>query len=453
MASIAKDNHGWRILFTAPDGARRTLRLGRVDRKAAESIRCHVEALLVAKTAGVPVRQETAVGLAGVGATFRERLVRAGLVEAVGGPELRLADAVASYLSRQNHVKPASLVATRQALQNAIEYFGPGRLLGSITRGDADDFAMWLVHGARSRKQRHAPGGLRPATALKRLERVRAFFRDAVRRRMLPDNPFEDVKGPRASDIDRQAYVSTEIVERLIDATPSLEWKLLLPMARYLGLRVPSEPFSLTWDCVDWERGQLRVPSPKTEVHGKPWRVVPIMPPVRPHLEALFDATPSGRVYIFHELRQRDSTRAAERGWWANVNLRQHLLRLIRRIGERPWPRLWHSLRASAETDLVARFPLHVVAAWLGNTPKIALRHYLRVTPEDCARAASEPWNTEKVAQKAAQQTAEMGSILRKLPSQPIPESVPLQQDATQFCSIHPPKVAGTGFEPVTSRL
>jgi integrase len=344
MASLAKDNRGWRLLFVGQDGRRRTLRLGRVDRRTAESIRYHVENLLVAKTAGVPVRPETAVWLAGVGSKLRERLVRAGLVEAVGGPDVRLADAVASYLSRQNHIKPASLVATRLALQNAVEYFGPGRLLGSITRGGADDFAKWLLCGARSRKHRHATPGLRPTTARKRIERVRAFFRDAVRRRMLPENPFEDVEGPRGSDSDRQVYVSTEIVERLIDATPSLEWKLLLAMARYQGLRFPSEPFSLTWDCVDWERGQLRVPSPKTEVHGKPWRVVPIMPPVRPDLEALFEAPPPGRVYIFHELRQRESTRAAERGWWASVNVCQHLLRLIRRIGERPSPRLWHTL-------------------------------------------------------------------------------------------------------------
>jgi integrase len=198
--------------------------------------------------------------------------------------------------------------------------------------------------------------------------------------------------------------VPVETVERLIDATPSLEWKLLLAMARYLGLRVPSEPFLLTWDSVDWQLMVLRVPSPKTEVHGKPWRVVPIVPPVWPHLENLFEAAPPGRVYIFHELRQRESTKAAERGWWRSVNLRQQLLRLIRRIGETPWPRLWHSLRASAETDLASRFPIHVVAAWLGNTPKIALKHYMRVTPNDYAKAVNEPW---LVAQKPAQQTVE----------------------------------------------
>jgi len=52
-------------------------------------------------------------------------------------------------------------------------------------------------------------------------------------------------------------------------------------------------------------------------------------------------------------------------------------------------------LRASAETDLVARFPIHVVTAWLENTPNIALKHYLRITPADVERAVTEPWKDE----------------------------------------------------------
>jgi integrase len=249
---------------------------------------------------------------------------------------------------------------------------------------------------------------LRPATVVKRVERVQALFRDALRRELVSKNPFETLKRPKVDASDRQVYVPAEVVERLIDATPDLEWKLLLAIVRYLGLRVPSEPFSLTWADVDWEQSRLRVPFPKTEVHGKPYRVVPIVPPVRPHLEAVWEAAEPGQVFIFHRLRQRESLNAANRGWWANVNLRQHLLRLIARIGEQPWPRLWHSLRASAETDLVARFPLHVVTAWMGNTSKVATKHYLRVTPQDYTRAITEAWNggTEsgtRVAQKAAQ--------------------------------------------------
>jgi len=76
-----------------------------------------------------------------------------------------------------------------------------------------------------------------------------------------------------------------------------------------------------------------------------------------------------------------------EKGWM-NCNLRTQFERLIRRAGLTPWPRLLHNLRASRETELAAEFPLHVVTRWLGNTPRIAMKHYLQVTEDDFARAA-----------------------------------------------------------------
>src|SRR6185437_14370054 len=41
------------------------------------------------------------------------------------------------------------------------------------------------------------------------------------------------------------------------------------------------------------------------------------------------------------------------------------------------WPRLFHNLRASRETELVESYPVQVVTSWLGNTPSAAMRHYL----------------------------------------------------------------------------
>jgi hypothetical protein len=49
-------------------------------------------------------------------------------------------------------------------------------------------------------------------------------------------------------------------------------------------------------------------------------------------------------------------------------------------LNSQPWPRLWHNLRASAQTDLANLFPAHVVCKWLGNTAAIAANHYLQVT-------------------------------------------------------------------------
>ena len=85
--------------------------------------------------------------------------------------------------------------------------------------------------------------------------------------------------------------------------------------------------------------------------------------------------------------------------------------KIARRAGVGPWPRIWHSLRASCESDLAASFPLATVTKWLGNTPSVALRHYVDPTDSAFAKAAqwvpSNPGGAEsgaREAQNAAQQ-------------------------------------------------
>jgi hypothetical protein len=74
---------------------------------------------------------------------------------------------------------------------------------------------------------------------------------------------------------------------------------------------------------------------------------------------------------------------------WKNANLRSEMTRLLRRAGVSGWRRLFHSMRASRQTELQQEFPLHVVCSWLGNSPPIAQQSYLLVTEEDFAKAAS----------------------------------------------------------------
>jgi len=64
------------------------------------------------------------------------------------------------------------------------------------------------------------------------------------------------------------------------------------------------------------------------------------------------------------------------------------MTRLLRRAGVSGWPRLFHSMMASRQTELQREFPLHVVCSWLGNSPQIAQQSYLLVTEDDFAKAA-----------------------------------------------------------------
>lgn len=89
---------------------------------------------------------------------------------------------------------------------------------------------------------------------------------------------------------------------------------------------------------------------------------------------------------------------------WGNANLRTQFLKVLKRAGVAPWARLFHSMRASRQTELEREFALHVVCAWLGNTEAIAKKHYLLVSDDDFAKAIHPPdvLDSDSAARKAA---------------------------------------------------
>ncbi len=62
---------------------------------------------------------------------------------------------------------------------------------------------------------------------------------------------------------------------------------------------------------------------------------------------------------------------------------------MIKLAGLKPWPKLFHNMRASRQTELTDQFPNHVVCEWLGNSAPIADKHYLQVTDQHYAEAAA----------------------------------------------------------------
>jgi integrase len=97
---------------------------------------------------------------------------------------------------------------------------------------------------------------------------------------------------------------SQEATEKIIAACADAEWRLIVALARYGGLRTPSETFALTCGVVDWERERIRVPSPKTACHaGRESRMLPLFPELRPHLEAIFDEAKPGTIHVIAEHR------------------------------------------------------------------------------------------------------------------------------------------------------
>ncbi len=373
MASISTDSGGKRrILFVDATGARRQIRLGHVPMKTATTIKARVENLLAATLAGHAIDGDTAGWLGDLESKLYDKLAAVGLVprREPGPDEARpegatLAGFIKQYIAARPGMKPNTLKNYRQTERSLVDYFGAGRLLPEITAGDCDD---WKAH---QEAKGHAP-----ATIGRNVKRARQFFRAAVRKRILADNPMQDVKAPAQVNTARAFYVTREATERIIAACPDAEWRLIVALARYGGLRTPSETFALTWADVDWERNRVRVPSPKTACHaGRESRMIPLFPELLPHLEAVFNEAEPGTIHVIAEHR------------FASANLRTTLHRICKRAGVEVWERGFQNMRASRETELTQDHPLHVVTSWIGNSAPIAARHYLTVTDGDFDRA------------------------------------------------------------------
>ncbi len=431
MASIANDQGGRRrILFIDPHGNRKTLRLGKIDRKSAEAVARHIEALVSSKVSGQPIPKETAAWLSSIGLTLRDKLAATGLIE--GGAMQRIPTVqgwIESYIAERSTVKAATKASWKPVLVNLIDFLGKDRLISQVTPADADRFREYLMQA-----------GLSPVTVYKRLQVARQFFRAMVRSRLLAENPFADLKTPNLSNAERMRFIDHETTQRILEACPDMHWRTIVALARYGGLRCPSEVLSLRWEAIDWERGRMRVDSPKTEHHhGGAFRIVPLFPELKPFLEMSWEEAPEGSIYVVHE-RFRQAALKAE--IWKSVNLRTTFAKIVRKAGLELWPRLFQNLRSSRETELTEQFPVHVVSRWLGNTPRVADKHYLQVTEQHFAEAI------EKAAQNPAQLPSEMlGNVLNSVHLGD--EKTPVFPRVSEHCDIlYKCKSGELGFEP-----
>ena len=381
MASIISDPNGRkRIQFVAADGSRKTVRLGKCSERDAQQICRHVEVLLAATISGQPVSRETAVWLSGIGHKLHDRLARAGLVTPRADIDgARLGPFIDAYLAQRVDVKPGTMMVFQQARRHLLAFLGEQKPVADVTAADADAYRSHLLGR-----------GIARATVAKWCQYARHFFDVARRRKLIAENPFAHIKGGVAGNPTRRVFVPAADVLKVIDTAPDPQWKLLIALARWGGLRIPSEALALTWRDVDFEGGRFVVRASKTEHHADGGiRVVPMFPELVEHFQRVFDEAEPGTEYVITRYRN------------PAANLRTQLVRYITAAGLKPWPKPWQNMRSTRATELADQFPSHVCAAWLGHTETVADAFYRQVTDEHFARARAP---ARKAAQNPAQQ-------------------------------------------------
>ncbi len=369
MASISRDKNGTkRILFMDQYGKRRTIRLGKTNQKTAESFLMRVERLIDAQRTATGIDSQTMLWLNELPDAMYAKLTRVGLVASRQASQDQTLGALLEQYFETMSVKDTTRIRYAQSRKLLIERFGSGREINTISTRECDQYRAWLVDK-----------GYSTAKIAKEIIIARMFFKQAVRWELISSNPFEGVRGGSQVNQERLFYVYPHTAQKLIKAAPDADWRCIIALARYGGLRCPSEVLRVKWTDVNWAEDRMRVRSPKTEHHsGMSERLVPLFPELRSVLMDAYELAPEGSEYVVG--RYRDPT----------SNLGTQFKRIIRNAGIEPWPRAFNAMRASRVTELAAEYPSAVCTSWMGHTQAVAEAHYHMVRDEDFARAANQ---------------------------------------------------------------
>ncbi|HEV2294520.1 MAG TPA: site-specific integrase [Tepidisphaeraceae bacterium] len=376
MASLTHTNGRGAIQFALGGAKRRTIRLGKIARKNAATIRAHVDHLVSSAETGAAVPQATAIWLGEIGDALHAKLAK---VELVRPREAHVATELAAfvddYIHRRTDLKPRTIANLKQCRRTLVAHFGAHRDLTTINRSEMRDWHRGLLKT------------LATATVAMHVKKARQLFAEALDQKLIDESPVKGIKVGSQSNDARQQYIPAADIEKVIAACPDSDWKLFFALSRYGGLRIPSEVRRLRWTDINWATSRMTVHASKTEHHqNRGIRVVPIFPELLPHLLEAFNSAEEGATHVITSRRtlSNPGTTGAK---------------IVARAGLAAWPRLFQNLRASCETDLSANFPSHVTCAWIGNTEAVARKHYLMVTETHFEQA------TQRAAKCAAEGT------------------------------------------------
>ena len=434
MASISTDPNGNRqIQFMGADQKRRTVRLGKVSRKAAETICRKVEDLNTAIMLRQAPEDDTARWVGSLNSTLHDKLSAVGLVRKRGS--MMLGPYLDSYLAMRGDVKGSAATVYGHTRRCLIEFFGADKPLREITPGDADEWRIWLGEHKETRDGKTVKVTLADNTVARRCGIAKQFFRAARRKGLVLQNPFADMKaglkrqhGPR---LLRQSRGSGQ-------GARCLPGRRMAAAVRPEPLRRPTLPVRALGATLG-RRGL----GPRNRITVQPQDRTP-----RGQGDPRHTDLPRAAAVPGSRLRCRPPERAEyviTRYRDANANLRTQLERIIRKAGLKPWPKLFQNLRAPGRRNWPKPSRCTSSATGSATAQAIAAKHYLQVTDEHFEQAARKRC---KIRRSTMAETSRQSSRMPETANPQFPEDV-------RHC-LHdrtPVSVGDEGLEPPTSTV
>lgn len=366
MASLSTKKRRGKTCFEIWLGTgqdRKSIWLGHVSKTQANQILSYVFQLDNAVRTGTYVDSSTRKWLGKLDDGFHSKLVVAGLTKP------RSSANVKEFFAEQL-AKLKCSVRTRDIYQRAHNKFfefldGNNPVLRDVTPEMAHDFHSSHLEGMAD--------SYRAKTA----KIIREFFGKALQFEMIDRNPFSGFEITEKANRDRHVFITRDAVLTMMESVSDTRWRCIIGLAGLCGLRTRSEVAELRWEHIELESNTFTVPKCKTAE-----RVVPIFGDFREVLEDYHSLVTDGDPLD-------NPTGLMFPKCPSQTQLTNRLNRTAKKAGLTPWPKPWMNLRSSVETQLLREgFDLETVSRWLGNSPDVARKHYLQITPADVSKAS-----------------------------------------------------------------
>jgi integrase len=200
------------------------------------------------------------------------------------------------------------------------------------------------------------------------------MFNRAVEDDILLSNPFEKLS--TAVKVEKKwYYVTPADYQKLMEAAPNPNWRLLISLCRLTGLR-SGEALRLEWEDIDWDRNCLKV---MAKEDWRPKDKDPRTPPLCPELQKL--------LLQAYEVAKPGQKRVI--GKMSATNLHRDFGVIRQQAGVNEYRGPFQTMRKNCYEDWARNHPVHVVKEWAGHSSlDITAQYYLQVSESEYKRAA-----------------------------------------------------------------
>jgi hypothetical protein len=348
MRAYQTGQGNWQLNFSR-SGQQKTLYLGKkFTASAADRVARVVTEIIACRDRGDKLPVDLLYRIGEFSPRIRVSFERLGLV--TNQFDMTLEELFKRHEKTKERRNMKTILHYRGWYQHLLQFFGSDTKVSFITKEEAEKFADYCEDTLAS------------CTVHRGLGTCRNIFSYAVSLKVIFSDPFLSVRRGQCTNDDRHFYVDRQTIDVVLSACTNDFERLVIVLARYGGLRIPSEISKLRYR--DFTETLIRIH--KETKTGE--RDVPLFREVR-EIFGRLSGDPEDLIF--------SGSLSKTSGPWLMLG------NTIERAGITRWSKLFVNLRSSCITDLCdLGYSEKTLDAIFGNSTKVRKAHYIQLQKE-----------------------------------------------------------------------